>query len=211
MQKTYKNYFIKAGYQINPLPRQYFDSEEDAVTYQIKVYEYAARLAQKYNVGSILDIGCGYALKVKEFLAPLCSKIVGIDTAHAINYCTARHDFGRWYVDDIENPTLHLAEGFDLILSVDVIEHLVAPDTLLTYIRTYSKPTTLVVLSTPERDLRRGKQSMGPPGNAAHVREWNQVEFAAYLTDRGLKILEHHIMDLREGMCTCQTVLTQFA
>jgi hypothetical protein len=110
----------------------------------------------------------------------------------------------------VEPPRFVVSGTFDLIIGADIIEHPVDSDSLLAYMRRCAHSGTYLVLSTPERDLRRGPDSIGPPQNRAHVREWNQAEFAAYLTDRGLKIGEHRIMNLREGMRCCQTVLAQF-
>ncbi|MDO6746275.1 class I SAM-dependent methyltransferase [Gilvimarinus sp. 1_MG-2023] len=201
------NYFLKADYRSHKIPRQYNDTEEDALTYQLEVYQYAAKIAQQFECQSVLDIGCGYALKLAKYLQPQCPKIVGIDQDHAINYCKSNHGFGDWIVDDLESPATTFEQSFDLIISADVIEHLIDPDSLLNFIRSSASVNTKIILSTPERDLRRGAESMGPPGNPAHIREWNKPEFAAYLKNRNLQIYDHQIMNLKEGMATCQTVL----
>jgi hypothetical protein len=70
------------------------------------------------------------------------------------------------------------------------------PDLLLNYIRSRSHAETRIVLSTPDRDAFYGVDSFGPSPNRSHVREWNESEFQAYLTDRGFRILEHlHVED----------------
>lgn len=201
------NYFLKPGYKSHKAPRQYNDTEEDALTYQLEVYQYSGEIAQQFGCRNVLDIGCGYALKLAKYIRPHCREVVGVDQEHAIDYCKNNHDFGEWIVDDIENPIIILDRSFDLIISADVIEHLVNPDSLLNFIRNCASGNTKIVLSTPERDLRRGAESMGPPSNPAHIREWNKTEFAAYLQDRDFNILDHEIMNLKEGMPTCQTVL----
>jgi len=204
------SFFIKNGYQINTQLTHYLDSEEEALIYQLDVYAFAQKQLKDRNIRSVLDIGCGLGLKLEKYILPYCSNIVGIDAKHAIAYCKKHHVFGHWYTDDIERPQLQLNQTFDLIISSDVIEHLVNPDCLLHYMQQFAHPQTQLIISTPERDLRRGVDHQGPPGNLAHVREWNQREFSEYLTDRGLIIEEHHIMDLKAGMKTCQTILGQF-
>ena len=207
-----KTYFTKPGYRSRKKPVPYNDNEEDSLTYQLDVYRYAAGQLTAGSAQSVLDIGCGYGLKLKEFILPLTDQITGIDEAHAISYCRTHHDFGSWSVVNIEDASTPPSFGtFDIIISSDVIEHLIDPDHLLNLIRKCSTDKTRIILSTPERDLRRGKDSMGPPKNPAHIREWNQKEFAAYLSDRGVEILDHSIMNLREGMSTCQTVLCRAA
>jgi len=205
------DYFIKPGYRCNERPAPYPDTEEDSATYQVDVYRYAADVAAARHARNLIDVGCGYGLKLARFLAPLGVDIVGIDSAHAIEFCRREHRFGSWYVDDLEAPKLRLERRFDLVISSDVIEHLIDPDNLLRYIRGVSHASTVIVLSTPERDLRRGSESMGPPQNPAHVREWNQAELAGYLGDRGFRVLEHRIVDLKAGMRTCQTLLCRLS
>jgi hypothetical protein len=80
----------------------------------------------------------------------------------------------------------------------------------LNVIRAASHQRTQVVLSTPERDLRRGRDHMGPPDNSSHVREWNAAEFSAYLQSRGFVIRSESIVDLCLGMHTCQMVVGGF-
>ncbi len=203
-------YYIKNGYRINDSPKVYVDSEEDALTYQVDVYRYAADILHKEELSSVLDVGCGLGLKLREFILPLGVRITGVDMRESIDVCWASHDFGRWICDDIEHPGPSLGEKFDLIISADVVEHLMNPDALFDYLRACSHPDTLMLISTPDRDLRRGVDDMGPPGNPAHVQEWNSPEFRCYLEARGLRIIEHRIVDLRQGMATCQLALCEW-
>lgn len=202
-----KTYYIKPGYQCNLKPAVYQNSVEAALIYQLDVYRYAARLIEQQHITTVLDVGCGFGLKLREFISPTGAAIVGVDGPIPIDYCQKHLTFGRWFVDDVENPRADLGQYFDLIICADVIEHLIDPDTLFHYFRRWSHGTTRLVISTPERDLRRGLDHMGPPNNGAHVREWNQNEFSLYLTSHNLLIEDHCIVDLREGMKTCQLAL----
>jgi SAM-dependent methyltransferase len=141
-----------------------------------------------------LDIGCGFGIKLKEIIVPVCRNIVGIDAKHAIDFCKRSHNFGRWFADDIENPGLELTEKFDLIISADVIEHLVDPDNLIDYIKRFSHKGTEVIISTPERDIVRGEDNLGPSPNRSHVREWNKAEFQKYLSNSGFSVLKHFLV-----------------
>ena len=203
-------YCIKDGYRTNDNPKVYVDSEEDALTYQVDVYRYAADILVKEQLSSVLDVGCGLGLKLREFILPLNVSITGVDMRESIDACRASHDFGRWICDDIEHPGFSLEQKVDLIISADVVEHLINPDALFDYLRACSHPDTLMVISTPDRDLRRGVDDMGPPGNPAHVREWNSLEFKCYLETRGLRIIQHRIVNLRQGMATCQLALCEW-
>jgi SAM-dependent methyltransferase len=193
-----RSYFIKKGYKCNlgsdgkPIP--FFDNECGASTYQIKVYEFAKKVMMKYRGKNVLDIGCGYGIKLKEIVLPVCDDIVGIDVKHAIDFCKKSHAFGRWFVDDIERPGLDLNEKFDVIICSDVIEHLLDPDSLLKYIGRHSHEGTHIIISTPARDLLRKGDRLGPPLNRSHVREWSRAEFCAYISNRGFAIVRHFLV-----------------
>ena len=204
-------YFIKPGYQSNPDPTFYDDSLEDSLLYQVQVYQHAAALVQEQRHQSVLDIGCGLGTKLVRYVGPHCGDITGVDTWQSIKQCQRLHQMGTWLVGDLEDPDFGLDRTFDLIISADVIEHLMHPDHLLTLAQRCSHERSQIVLSTPERDLRRGVQDMGPPANPAHVREWNSAEFSAYLKSRGLMITDSRIVDLREGSATCQMVTATFS
>lgn len=205
-----ERYFIKAGYTVNPNPRSYRDTLEDSLRYQADVYRHAGERSRSLRARSVLDIGCGLATKLMEYVYPHCSDVTGVDEAGTIAVCRERYEAGRWVEGDVEDPGFCLDGQYDLIISADVIEHLRDPDRLLDVIRAASHDATEVILSTPERDRRRGTHDLGPPGNWAHVREWNADEFSAYLASRGFSIRERRIVDLCEGMPTCQMVTGGF-
>lgn len=204
VEKAGASYFIKDGYRVNPSPRRYFDTVEDSRIYQDSVYRYAHHWIQRSNSESVLDLGCGAATKLEKWIAPTGAHVMGVDLVEAIEFCARTYDFGRWLADDIEKPSADLGTPFDLILCVDVVEHLKDPDLLFRYLRRWSHSRTSLILSTPERDLRRGVADMGPPDNPTHVREWNAEEFGRYLESHGLEVDEHLVLELRPGIRTCQ-------
>lgn len=188
--------FIRDGYHANKKAKEtpYLGSEDDASYFQVDVYRFAKILIVEKNIRSVLDIGCGFGNKLREFIMPVCKDITGIDSEYCIDHCKRTHQFGTWIVDDIENSHLHLHRTFDLILCADVIEHLLEPNNLLDYIRLCSDSRTLIILSTPERDKVAGGRTMGPPANPAHVREWNASEFHDYVEYAGFEIMDHRLV-----------------
>ena len=203
-------FFIKEGYRINRSNAKVRHSKIDPMRYQRDVYIYAAEAIKSMGANRVADVGCGTGDKLVHYVAPVTNQFVGVNQESTISVCKKTHQVGEWYAEDLEKPRLHL-QPFDLITSADVIEHLRNPDHLIEWMRRHAHCETEVILSTPDRDLRRGPESMGPPENRAHVREWNRSEFADYLRDRGLKILNHQIVDLCEGMKTCQLVHGSFS
>lgn len=198
-----ENYFIKDGYKCNLNPQgetvPYLDNKINSRSYQVEVYKIARDLIQDYKLKSVLDVGCGVGEKLEKFIFPICKDITGVDTKHAIDYCKSKYSFSRWHIEDIENPSLDIEKKYDLIISSDVIEHLVNPDKLLSYIKKYAHKDTLIVISTPERDLVRGKKDLGPPKNISHVREWNIFELSNYLESFGFKILNKFLVAAVSG------------
>ena len=203
-------YSIKPGYQINLQPKKYEDTFEDSDIYQVDVYCYAAEVVQRFACKRVLDVGCGVGNKLAKYLLPTGVDITGVDEKYGITLCRETHLFGNWVEDNIEEPSADLGGKFDFIISADVIEHLIDPDALLKYFKLWSNESTKILVSTPERDLRRGVNDLGPPGNGAHVREWNNREFISYLESRGLKVTENHIVELKSGMVCCQMVLCRW-
>jgi 2-polyprenyl-3-methyl-5-hydroxy-6-metoxy-1,4-benzoquinol methylase len=67
-----------------------------------------------------------------------------------------------------------------------VIEHLVDPLKLLAHLKALLERASVALLSTPERDLTRGVEDMGPPLNPSHAREWNTAELRALLEAAGV-------------------------
>lgn len=201
------NYKIKPGYRHNLKPVTYNDSAEDSLIYQKDVYAYAAKLIEDRGFTRVLDVGCGHGLKLEKYILPTGASITGVDENHSVSFCRENHPFGSWVVDDIERPFAAIEGPFDLMISADVVEHLLDPDTLFEYFRSYSHAGTHMLISTPQRDLRRGVGDMGPPANPAHVREWNSEEFKQYVTSQGLDLLDHRIVDLKDGMACCQLSL----
>ena len=59
-----KQFAIKAGYHHATRAENFDDTSGRTNEWQRSVYELAATLAQKHNVASVLDVGCGSAYKL---------------------------------------------------------------------------------------------------------------------------------------------------
>jgi len=99
-----------------------------------------------------LDIGCGAGL-ASEPLARMGAAMTAIDAA-AENIAVAREhagamglaiDYRHGGVEDLAEP------AFDLIVSLEVIEHVTDPALFLSHIARLLKPDGLLILSTPNR------------------------------------------------------------
>ena len=121
-------------------------------------------------------------------------EIIGIDIGPNVRYC--KKHFGVWPVDSalISKPGIHCLSTFT-ILSTPLlcaptltIEHLLDPAGVLINLRRCLEHAPLAFLSTPERDLVRGKEHAGPPPNPHHIREWNASELGRLLRHFDLNV-----------------------
>lgn len=179
------NYFIKPGYMSRSVV-EYFDdaaADESVITHQPDVYPFLGHLAWRFGCHTVIDIGCGKAAKLMA-LAPRF-RTIGVDFGPNIDFCRANYSSGEWIAHDLEKgdplpiPVEVLRRS--AIVSSDVIEHLIDPGPYLTELRRLLKYAPVALLSTPERDLVRGPDDLGPPANPHHVREWNLPEFRRLL------------------------------
>ena len=187
------SFFIKKGYVSRSHPSYFTDnlSELKGITHQPHVYPLATFLARKFGCNHIIDIGCGKAKKLVK-LHPEFS-ITGVDIGPNIEYCRNEYDFGEWLEFDFEQPkSLIISEKIlkeSVIICSDVIEHLENPSNMLTTIKGWMNYAPICLLSTPERDLVRGKNDNGPPDNPHHIREWNLKELEQFHHSFGFQLL----------------------
>lgn len=178
------NYFIHDSYAHRLAP-QYFDDTANSDGWQDEVYRFAREIADKYDLRSVLDIGCGSGFKLLKYLHD--RKTIGIDVAETCALLKKCYPGRQWAITDFDAAK---APEADLVIASDVIEHLADPDALLQYIVRVAP--SYVVISTPDRNLLRSGTHNGPPFNPMHLREWSMAELHAYVSEF-LEIVEHFI------------------
>jgi SAM-dependent methyltransferase len=151
--------------------------------WQPEVYPLGKTLSRFCKCKSVIDIGCGDGTKIVPFYPEF--NIIGIDYEKNLAKCQQTYSFGKWIEWNLEKPnppnlSQDLLKNSSLICS-DVIEHLKNPSILLQNLKKFLELSPLCIISTPERDLIRGTDHMGPPPNPNHVREWNISEFRKLL------------------------------
>src|SRR5438046_1301804 len=96
-----------------------------------------------------LDVGCGAGL-LTEPLARLGAKVTGIDAAPEVIAVARDHAAAMGLEIDYRNAAVEELDGqFDLITSLEVIEHVAEPQSFLSAIAKRLAPNGLLVLSTP--------------------------------------------------------------
>ena len=204
------SYCLPEGYRENPPNSRdlehYVRKNREPSKFQSNVYALAGKMIKKLGLKSVLDVGCGVPEKLKIFILPHTDDITGLELD--VDDFKENYKFGNWQAFDIERGDIDLRRSYDMIISADVIEHLSDPDRLLNFIKRNCHPRTVIVLSTPERDTLNVPK-LGPPRLSEHLREWNQAEFSAYISSRGLNIILSMTVDEPAGgyqtqVCVCE-------
>lgn len=175
-----ENYFIHDGYQHRG-EYLYYDDRTNSEGWQDEVYRFAREVADEKGLKSVVDIGCGSGYKLLKYFKDFDT--LGLDVVETFEALQRRYPSRRWGINDFAQPV-----AAQVVISADVIEHLLNPDKLLEYI--VSIRPTIVVLSTPDRNLMRMGSHNGPPCNPNHIREWGMAEFHAYVSHY-FTIVEH--------------------
>lgn len=156
-----------------------FRSREEYVLHLIHSFAYvqAATFAEGKTV---LDLGCntGYGT---ELLSKVAKRVVGVDVSkEAISI--AKKQYGNFDID------FHLIDGkqlpfddneFDVIISCQVIEHIVDYNVYLNELKRVLSSTGIVIFTTPNALLRLDPGM--EPWNKFHVREFKHSELQTLL------------------------------
>jgi hypothetical protein len=180
-------YGIIAGYR-HRSQATYFDDTCNTDEFQKEVYQYATDLMRSEGMQVVHDIGCGSGYKLVHYLGEY--RTVGYDVQPTVSFLKSKYPAREWRVTGSAIPQDELV---DLVICADVIEHVVNPETLTSFINQLNP--RYIIISTPDRDLSYAKGSYyyyGPPSNPTHIREWSRHEFRQYISQT-FDVIEHRI------------------
>ena len=185
-------YCIKPGYLARQEP-SYFDdilTATDAIVHQPDVYRFAGYLARRFGCRNIIDLGCGSGNKLAELATEF--HIIGVDFGANVSRFREAHPQALAIEHNFAEQVLRIEDREllrnSLIVCSDIIEHLVDPVPLLATLRDLMTDAPVGIVTTPERDLVRGIEDPGPPGNVHHIREWSLSELERLARGAGLNV-----------------------
>jgi len=170
------SYCIVQGYVERQNNSHFVDTFTDE--WQDEVYAHAYNLASVGNFTKIVDVGCGSGYKLMKYFRWSGNGTIGLELEPTLSFLRKNYQSFQWYAVN-ETISIHTRVDVDLLMSADVIEHVVDPNTFMNFILSFN--AKLYVLSSPERVSCRGASSLGPPENVHHVREWSRSEFVSYV------------------------------
>jgi len=133
------------------------------------------------EVHSILDVGCGSGVTLAAFAACGRYQLAGADSSEvALNLARKTVPSARLFHLDVEREAL--PEQFDLVISVQVVEHLLNDMTALSNIVKMAR--SYVFISTMQGRMRASEIAIG------HVRNYSEIELRRKLECVGLQVLQ---------------------
>lgn len=156
-----------------------FGSREKYVLHLIHMHAYAA--AARLSAGrTVLDLGCNIG-EGSAILNRTAKKVVGVDVSESM-IAEARKQHASLPIDFalVDGTTLPFADhSFDLVVSFQVIEHIVDQDSYLGEIRRVLAPGGVALFTTPNASMRLDPGMR--PWNRFHVREYTFGELDGHL------------------------------
>jgi 2-polyprenyl-3-methyl-5-hydroxy-6-metoxy-1,4-benzoquinol methylase len=167
------NYHLPKDYKHRT---EYLQFDDTVLTdeYQDDIYRKVAGFVEKNSLEDVADIGCGSGFKLIKYFDERTT--IGYDVGETVEFLEDKYPDKLWEISDYDVPGCKV----DMVMCIDCIEHVLEPNKLLDYIKTFNP--AFVAISTPVRSLV-SRATNGPPSNPHHVREWSMKEFHAYISD----------------------------
>lgn len=184
---VYDEYFLPVNYKIRK-ENDHDDERKKTDEYQLEVYLFAKQFMTDNGFQKIIDVGCGSGYKLVHYLGEFDT--LGVETEPCLSFLRDTYPNKSWHASG--QPGVSFPNSFedtDLVLCVDVIEHIRNPEYLISYLSginskywIISTPDRYVLTKHPSYIKKYGQAKDGPPVNTTHVREGTYEEFICYLS-----------------------------
>ena len=142
--------------------------------------ESLVRTVASLDVRTVLDVGCGSGDNVEALAGTGRYELMGVDiAAGAVDVARKRVPKARFAVLDVEHESL--PERFDLVMTLQVIEHVI--DDLAALRNIAAMAGRYVFVATMQGRMRRSELAIG------HVRNYSSVELRRKLELCGLEVV----------------------
>ena len=162
----------------NPVVRRLID----------RFYERLRSVVEPLGAESLLDAGCGEGETLSRLAEALPDRVTAVDISQeAVEFTARRHpsvEVSRESVHDLPYPD----DAFDLVLCLEVLEHLDDPAAALAELARVSRRD--VVVSVPHEpwfragSLVRGKYVRELGNHPEHVNHWSAAGMRAFVDQR---------------------------
>lgn len=145
-------------------------------------YHFAAREVE-IEERRILDVACGIGYGA-DFLNHRAGLVVGLDiNKPSLEYANGAYGGnGARFVNADAKDLPFANRSFDLVVSMETIEHLLNPEVFLISVLRVLKEGGVFIVSTPNRLVANPGKTLGDsPKNRFHQREYSKTEFQGLL------------------------------
>jgi SAM-dependent methyltransferase len=176
--ESYTSSNMRKHRSANPLQRRLIAGFHDA----------AGALLAQTNARSVLDAGCGEGFAMRYLMGESRAAVVGLDGSASALRVAGRINPGRSF---IAGDLLRLPfpdRSFDLVICIEVLEHLDRPEQGLAELRRASRRWLL--LSVPNEPLfrganfLRGKNIQAWGNDPGHVNHWSARAFLRFVASQ---------------------------
>jgi len=150
-------------------------------------------LVETSNVKKILEVGCGEGYIIKHLREKFNVNIIGMDISNDIlEIARSMNPNLKFFLGDIYKLGFK-DDSFDMVLILEVLEHLKYPNRALEEIKRVSKE--YVIVSVPNEPIFRAmnilrlKYLQNWGNTPGHVNNWNKKDFITLL-EKHFEILE---------------------
>jgi len=159
----------------NPVVRRLFD----------RFFETVSRMVREVDPETVLDAGCGEGETAERLADLLPHPVIGVDlNPESVRFAAERLPADRFETADLLDLPFG-DDAFDLVLCLEVMEHLPDPRPALSELARVSSSD--LILSVPHEpwfqlgSLARGKYVSGLGNHPEHVNHWNLRTFREFL------------------------------